>query len=70
MVKQDICVLEEPGCQYQGGRNASNARLRGEGEEYCENDQDACGSAAGWAEKMAEDFGLLKNGSQAKVVTY
>src|ERR1700682_4409849 len=37
VVKQDVCVLEEPGRQYQGQRNAHQAGLGGKREKYRED---------------------------------
>jgi len=50
VVKQDVCVLEEPGRYYDGQRNAQYTGLGGNILRYRKDDQDACGSAAGWAE--------------------
>src|ERR1700675_463154 len=56
VVKQDVCVLEEPGRQYQGQRNAHQAGLGGKREKYREDNQHACCSATGRADEVMEDY--------------
>jgi len=56
VIKQDVCVLEEPGRNDQGQWNAQQSGFGGEGENEGEHDDDAGGSAAGGAEEVADDL--------------
>ena len=58
VIKQDVCVLEEPGCQYEAERDAHETGLGGDGEKYGEDDYYACRAAAGWAEEVGDDGGV------------
>lgn len=58
VVKQDVGVLEEPGRQYEGERNAEEAGLGGDGEKQGKDNDDAGGSTAGGAEEVGDDFQL------------
>jgi hypothetical protein len=55
VVEQDIGVLEEPGGQNKGQRDAHQAGLGGKGKKHCENDQNTGGSAAGGAQEEGEE---------------
>jgi hypothetical protein len=58
VVEQDVGVLEEPGREDAGHRDAEQAGMGGDGEEQGEDDEDAGGSAAGGAEEVGDECQL------------